>query len=268
MTWEGFNHEDAILLSERLVKEDVYTHPHRRVRTEARDTKLAPRRSPGTSPAWARTTRGTWTRTASSASAPRCAPTTSQGKATPGRRPSSPPRERLLRAIFGDKARSPGYFVCLTASSASWWMSKYSPGRIGTSCPPGQPDVRVYVAQRKISVGDKMAGRHGNKGVVSCIMPAEDMPFLADGTPLDVVLNPLGVPSRMNLGQVLETHLSLAAKALGWHAAPPSSSTAPWRRISRLALDAAVQIQDEDLFDAEASRRPAQQVRHQPHPAS
>ena len=227
MTWEGYNYEDAVLLNENLVKQDKYTSIHiEEYETEARDTKLGPEEITRDIPNVGEDALkdldengiiriGAEVRSGDIL----------VGKVTPKGETELTAEERLLRAIFGEKARE------VRDNSL-----KVPHGEAGTiidvkiftreNCdelsPGGNMLVRCYIAQkRKISVGDKMAGRHGNKGVVSRILPEEDMPFLPDGTPLDIVLNPLGVPSRMNIGQVLEVHLGMAAKALGWHIMTP-----------------------------------------------
>ena len=227
MTWEGYNYEDAILLNERLVREDVFTSIHiEEYETESRDTKLGMEEITRDIPnvgedtlkdldengiirIGAEVTSGDYL----------------VGKVTPKGETELTAEERLLRAIFGEKARE--------VRDSSLKVPHGEAGIIvdvkvftrenGDELAPGvNKVVRVYIAQkRKISVGDKMAGRHGNKGVVSRILPQEDMPFLPDGTPLDIVLNPLGVPSRMNIGQVLEVHLGMAASRLGWHVMTP-----------------------------------------------
>ncbi|MBE6932896.1 MAG: DNA-directed RNA polymerase subunit beta [Ruminococcaceae bacterium] len=226
MTWEGYNYEDAILLNERLVREDVFTSIHiEEYETEARDTKLGPEEitrdipnvgedtlkdldEDGVIRIGAEVTSGDYL----------------VGKVTPKGETELTAEERLLRAIFGEKARE--------VRDSSLKVPHGEAGIIvdvkvftrenGDLAPGVNKVVRVYIAQkRKISVGDKMAGRHGNKGVVSRVLPQEDMPFLPDGTPLDIVLNPLGVPSRMNIGQVLEVHLGYAAHELGWKIATP-----------------------------------------------
>ena len=227
MTWEGYNYEDAVLLNERMVKEDVFTSIHiEEYEVEARDTKLGPE---------------TITRDITNVSEDMLRDLDEHGiirvgaevragdylvgKVTPKGEAEATAEEKLLRAIFGEKARD--------ARDTSLKVPHGESGTIvdvkiftrenGDELGPGVNQVvRVYIAQkRKISVGDKMAGRHGNKGVVSRILPQEDMPFLPDGTPLDIVLNPLGVPSRMNIGQVLEVHLGYAAKTMGWKVATP-----------------------------------------------
>ena len=227
MTWEGYNYEDAVLLSERLVQEDVYTSVHiEEYECEARDTKLGPEEITVDVPNVAEQARkdldehgiiriGAEVR----------AGDILVGKVTPKGEKEQTPEERILKAIFGEKAREVrdtslkvphgAYGIVVDAKTFS--------RENGDELPPGvNKQVRIYIAQkRKISVGDKMAGRHGNKGVVSRILPVEDMPFLPNGRPLDIVLNPLGVPSRMNIGQVLEIHLSLAAKALGFNISTP-----------------------------------------------
>ena len=227
MTWEGYNYEDAILLNERLVREDVFTSIHiEEYETESRDTKLGPEEITRDIPnvgedtlkdldengiirIGAEVTSGDYL----------------VGKVTPKGETELTAEERLLRAIFGEKARE--------VRDSSLKVPHGESGIIvdvhvftrenGDELSPGvNKVVRVYIAQkRKISVGDKMAGRHGNKGVVSRVLPEEDMPFMPDGTPLDIVLNPLGVPSRMNIGQVLDVHLGYAAQALGWKVATP-----------------------------------------------
>ena len=240
MTWEGYNYEDAILLNERLVREDVFTSIHiEEYETESRDTKLGMEEITRDIPnvgedtlkdldengiirIGAEVTSGDYL----------------VGKVTPKGETELTAEERLLRAIFGEKARE--------ARDSSLKVPHGEAGIIvdvkvftrenGDELAPGvNKVVRVYIAQkRKISVGDKMAGRHGNKGVVSRILPQEDMPFLPDGTPLDIVLNPLGVPSRMNIGQVLEVHLGYAAHALGWKVATPIFNGANEKEIREL----------------------------------
>ena len=227
MTWEGYNYEDAILLNERLVREDVFTSIHiEEYETEARDTKLGPEEitrdipnvgedtlkdldEEGVIRIGAEVTSGDYL----------------VGKVTPKGETELTAEERLLRAIFGEKAREvrdSSLKVPHGEAGIIVDVKKFTRAN-GDEMPPGVSKiVRVYIAQkRKISVGDKMAGRHGNKGVVSRVLPEEDMPFLPDGTPLDIVLNPLGVPSRMNIGQVLDVHLGYAAKALGWKVSTP-----------------------------------------------
>ena len=227
MTWEGYNYEDAILLNERLVREDVFTSIHiEEYETESRDTKLGPEEitrdipnvgedtlkdldEHGVIRVGAEVTSGDYL----------------VGKVTPKGETELTAEERLLRAIFGEKAREVRDSSLKVPHGESGIIVdvKEFTRENGDELPPGvNKVVRVYIAQkRKISVGDKMAGRHGNKGVVSRVLPEEDMPFLPDGTPLDIVLNPLGVPSRMNIGQVLDVHLGYAAQALGWKVATP-----------------------------------------------
>ena len=238
MTWEGYNYEDAVLLNERLVRDDVYTSLHIEEYThEARDTKLGPEEITREIPnvgedalkdlnAEGIIKKGTEVR----------AGDILVGKITPKGETELTAEERLLRAIFGEKARE--------VRDTSLRLPHGESGIVvdvrvfshaqGDELPAGvNKVVRVYIAQkRKISVGDKMAGRHGNKGVVSRILPPEDMPFLADGTPLDIVLNPLGVPSRMNIGQVLEVHLGIAARKLGWKVMTPVFDGATEKDIS------------------------------------
>ncbi len=238
MTWEGYNYEDAVLLNEKLVREDVYTSLHIEEYThEARDTKLGPEEITREIPnvgedalkdlnAEGIVKKGTEVR----------AGDILVGKTTPKGETELTAEERLLRAIFGEKARE--------VRDTSLRMPHGEAGIVvdvrvfshaqGDDLPTGvNKVVKIYIAQkRKISVGDKMAGRHGNKGVVSRILPPEDMPFLADGTPLDIVLNPLGVPSRMNIGQVLEVHLGIAARKLGWKIMTPVFDGATEKDIS------------------------------------
>ena len=227
MTWEGYNYEDAVLLNERLVREDVYTSIHvEEYSIEARDTKLGPqeitREIPNVGDDALKDLDGegivkigTEVR----------AGDILVGKVTPKGETELTPEERLLRAIFGEKAREvrdSSLRLPHGESGVVVDVKIYDRSNSDDLAPGVNKVVRVYIAQkRKISVGDKMAGRHGNKGVVSRILPPEDMPFLANGTPLDIVLNPLGVPSRMNIGQVLEVHLGIAAKILGLKIATP-----------------------------------------------
>ena len=227
MTWEGYNYEDAILISEKLVKEDVFTSIHiEEYEAEARDTKLGPeeitRDIPNVSEESLKDLddRGIIRIGAEVRSGDILV-----GKVTPKGETELTAEERLLRAIFGEKAREVRDTSLRVPHGESGIIVdvKVFTRENGDELPPGVNQlVRCYIAQkRKISVGDKMAGRHGNKGVISRILPEEDMPFLPDGTPLEIVLNPLGVPSRMNIGQVLEVHLGYAAKALGWEIATP-----------------------------------------------
>jgi len=227
MTWEGYNYEDAILISEKLVKEDVFTSIHiEEYEAEARDTKLGPEEITRDIPNVGEDALkdldergiiriGAEVRTGDIL----------VGKVTPKGETELTAEERLLRAIFGEKAREVRDTSLRVPHGEAGIVVdvKVFTRENGDEMPPGVNElVRVYIAQkRKISVGDKMAGRHGNKGVISRILPEEDMPFLPNGTPLEIVLNPLGVPSRMNIGQVLEVHLGLAAKALGWKIATP-----------------------------------------------
>lgn len=227
MPWEGYNYEDAILISERLVKEDVFTSIHiEEYECEARDTKLGPeeitRDIPNVSEDMLKNLDEFGVIRVGAEVRP---DDILVGKVTPKGETELTPEERLLRAIFGEKARE--------VRDSSLRVPHGEAGKIvavkrfarenGDELPPGVNQlVRVYIAQkRKISEGDKMAGRHGNKGVISRILPEEDMPFLADGTPIQIVLNPLGVPSRMNIGQILECHLGWAARALGFNVATP-----------------------------------------------
>jgi len=238
MTWEGYNYEDAVLLNERLVRDDVYTSIHiEEYMCESRDTKLGPeeitRDIPNVGDAVLENLDengiiriGAEVRSGDIL----------VGKVTPKGETELTPDERLLRAIFGEKARDVrDTSLKLPHGEAGIVLDVKEFSR--DDCDVLQPGVikvvRVYIAQkRKISVGDKMAGRHGNKGVISRILPSEDMPFLPDGTPLDIVLNPLGVPSRMNIGQVLEVHLGIAAKKLGWKVMTPVFGGANERDIA------------------------------------
>ncbi len=227
MTWEGYNYEDAVLLSERLVMDDVYTSVHiEEYEAEARDTKLGPeeitRDVPGVGD---EALKDLDDRGIIRVGAEVRAGDILVGKVTPKGETELTAEERLLRAIFGEKAREVRD-TSLKVPHGEYGIivdAKVFTRENGDELSPGvNQAVRIYIAQkRKISVGDKMAGRHGNKGVVSRVLPVEDMPYLPNGRPLDIVLNPLGVPSRMNIGQVLEIHLSLAAKALGFNVATP-----------------------------------------------
>ncbi len=227
MTWEGYNYEDAILISEKLVKEDVYTSIHiEEYEAEARDTKLGPEEVTRDIPNVGEDAlKDLDERGIIRIGAEVRAGDILVGKVTPKGETELTAEERLLRAIFGEKAREVRDTSLRVPHGESGIIVdvKVFTRETGDELPPGVNNLaRVYVAQkRKISVGDKMAGRHGNKGVISRILPEEDMPFLPDGTPLEIVLNPLGVPSRMNIGQVLEVHLGLAAKLLGWEIATP-----------------------------------------------
>ena len=227
MTWEGYNYEDAVLLSERLVQDDVYTSIHiEEYETEARDTKLGPEEITNDVPGVGDEAR----KDLDERGIIRIGAEVHEGdilvgKVTPKGETELTPEERLLRAIFGEKAREVRDTSLKVPHGEQGIIvdAKVFKRENGDELAPGvNESVRIYIAQkRKISVGDKMAGRHGNKGVVSRVLPVEDMPFLPNGRPLDIVLNPLGVPSRMNIGQVLEIHLSLAAKVLGFNIATP-----------------------------------------------
>ena len=256
MTWEGYNYEDAVLLSERLVKDDVYTSIHiEEYESEARDTKLGPEEiTRDISGVGEEALRDLDERGIIRIGAEVRANDILVGKVTPKGETELTAEERLLRAIFGDKVREVrdtslrvphGEFGIVVD------VKLFTRENRDELSPGVNQMVRVYIAQkRKISVGDKMAGRHGNKGVVSRILPEEDMPFLADGTPLDIVLNPLGVPSRMNIGQVLEVHLGLAARALGWHVATPVFDGAREEDIVELLEMAGKKEDSGELFDA------------------
>ena len=227
MTWEGYNYEDAVLLNEKLVRNDVYTSVHiEEYEIECRDTKLGPEEITKDIPGVGEDALkdldengiiriGAEVRSGDIL----------VGKVTPKGETELTAEERLLRAIFGEKAREVrdnSLRVPHGESGIIIDVKVFTPDNCDELSPGVNMLVRCYIAQkRKISVGDKMAGRHGNKGVVSRILSQEDMPFLEDGTPLDIVLNPLGVPSRMNIGQVLEVHLGMAAKKLGWKVMTP-----------------------------------------------
>ena len=263
MTWEGYNYEDAVLLSEELVMNDVFTSIHlEKYECEARDTKLGPEEITRDLPNVGDDALKDLDADGIIRIGAEVHPgDILVGKVTPKGETELTAEERLLRAIFGEKAREvrdtslkvphgeEGIIVDVKVFDRKD-HSELSPGVTRM--------VRVYIAQkRKISVGDKMAGRHGNKGVVSRVLRKEDMPFLPDGTPLQIVLNPLGVPSRMNLGQVLEVHLGLAAKALGWHVATPDFDGATFESIERAyecAVEAAKRHQEEREAMPEAER--------------
>ncbi|MEG0914280.1 MAG: DNA-directed RNA polymerase subunit beta, partial [Christensenellaceae bacterium] len=242
MTWEGYNYEDAMLLSERLVKDDVFTSMHiAEYESEARDTKLGPEEitrdipNVGEDALKDLDARGVVRIGAEVRSGDILV-----GKVTPKGETELTAEERLLRAIFGEKAREvrdTSLRVPHGEGGVIVDVKEFTRENKDELTAGVNKLVRVYIAQkRKISVGDKMAGRHGNKGVISRIMPMEDMPFLPDGTPLDIVLNPLGVPSRMNIGQVLEVHLGRAAKALGFKVATPVFDGASEEDIEELLV--------------------------------
>ena len=244
MTWEGYNYEDAVLISEKLVKDDVYTSIHiEEHETEARDTKLGKEEITRDIPNVGEDAlsdldeRGIIRIGAEVRSGDILV-----GKVTPKGETELTAEERLLRAIFGEKAREVRDTSLRVPHGEGGVIVdvKIFTRENKDELSPGVNElVRVYIAQkRKISVGDKMAGRHGNKGVISRILPEEDMPFLPDGTPLQIVLNPLGVPSRMNIGQVLELHLGMAAKTLGWHIATPVFDGATEEDIKNLLVKA------------------------------
>ena len=228
MTWEGYNYEDAVLLSERLVRDDVYTSVHiEEYECEARDTKLGPEEITKDVPGVGDDAlKDLDEKGIIRVGAEVRAGDILVGKVTPKGETELTAEERLLRAIFGEKAREVRD-TSLKVPHGEYGIivdTKVFTRQNGDELSPGvNESVRIYIAQkRKISVGDKMAGRHGNKGVVSRVLPIEDMPYLPNGRPLDIVLNPLGVPSRMNIGQILEIHLSLAAEALGYNVATPN----------------------------------------------
>ena len=238
MTWEGYNYEDAVLLNERLVREDLYTSIHlEEYELDSRDTKLGPEEITRDIPNVGEDAlKDLAERGIIRIGAEVHAGDILVGKVTPKGETDLTAEERLLRAIFGEKAREVRDTSLKVPHGESGIVvdAKVFSRENGDDLGPGvNMVVRVYIAQRrKIQPGDKMAGRHGNKGVVSRVLPQEDMPFLPDGTPLDIVLNPLGVPSRMNIGQVLEVHLGYAAKTLGWKVATPIFDGATDKDIS------------------------------------
>jgi DNA-directed RNA polymerase subunit beta len=262
MTWEGYNYEDAVLLSERMVKEDVFTSIHiEEYDLEARDTKLGAEEITRDIPNVGEDAlKDLDERGIIRVGAEVHAGDILVGKVTPKGETDLTAEERLLRAIFGEKAREVRD-TSLKVPHGEYGTVidvKVFTRENGDELGPGvNQSVRVYLAQkRKISVGDKMAGRHGNKGVVSRIMPVEDMPFLPDGTPLDVVLNPLGVPSRMNIGQVLEVHLGYAAKTLGWKVATPIFNGANEEDIQALLKQAGLNENGKSwLYDGRTGQR-------------
>ena len=271
MTWEGYNYEDAVLLSERLVQEDVYTSVHiSEYNAEARDTKLGAeeitRDVPGVGDD---ALKDLDERGIIRIGAEVRANDILVGKVTPKGETELTAEERLLRAIFGEKAREVRD-TSLKVPHGEFGIvvdAKVFTRENGDELPPGvNENVRIYIAQkRKIQVGDKMAGRHGNKGVVSRVLPVEDMPFLPNGRPLDIVLNPLGVPSRMNIGQVLEIHLSLAAKVLGFNVATPVFDGANEHDIMdtlELANDYANTPMDQTELEAEKAKAAADGVEY------
>ena len=262
MTWEGYNYEDAVLLSERIVKEDVFTSIHiEEYDMEARDTKLGPEEITRDIPNVGEDAlRDLDERGIIRVGAEVHTGDILVGKVTPKGETDLTAEEWLLRAIFGEKAREVRDTSLKVPHGESGIVVdvKVFTRENGDELGPGVNEcVRVYIAQkRKISVGDKMAGRHGNKGVVSRIMPIEDMPFLPDGTPLDIVLNPLGVPSRMNIGQVLEVHLGYAAKTLGWKVATPIFNGANEKDIQELLKQAGLNENGKSwLYDGRTGRR-------------
>lgn len=262
MTWEGYNYEDAILLNERLVKDDVFTSIHiEEYETEARDTKLGSEEITRDIPNVGEDAlKDLDERGVIRVGAEVHAGDILVGKVTPKGETDLTAEERLLRAIFGEKAREVRDTSLKVPHGESGIVVdvKVFTRENGDELNPGvNMIVRVYIAQkRKISVGDKMAGRHGNKGVVSRILPQEDMPFLPDGTPLDIVLNPLGVPSRMNIGQVLEVHLGYAAQALGWKVATPVFNGANEKDIEDTLQLAGLDIDGKSwLYDGRTGER-------------
>jgi len=262
MTWEGYNYEDAVLLNERLVKEDVYTSIHiEEYEIDARDTKLGPEEITRDIPNVGEDAlKDLDERGIIRVGAEVHAGDILVGKVTPKGETDLTAEERLLRAIFGEKAREVRDTSLKVPHGESGIIvdAKVFTREAGDELGPGVNQVvRVYIAQRrKIQPGDKMAGRHGNKGVVSRVLPQEDMPFLPDGTPLDIVLNPLGVPSRMNIGQVLEVHLGYAAKTLGWKVATPIFDGATDKDITEALTQAGLDPQGKSwLYDGRNGER-------------
>ena len=262
MTWEGYNYEDAVLLNERLVKEDVYTSIHiEEYEIDARDTKLGPEEITRDIPNVGEDAlKDLDERGIIRVGAEVHAGDILVGKVTPKGETDLTAEERLLRAIFGEKAREVRDTSLKVPHGESGIIvdAKVFTREAGDELGPGVNQVvRVYIAQRrKIQPGDKMAGRHGNKGVVSRVLPQEDMPFLPDGTPLDIVLNPLGVPSRMNIGQVLEVHLGYAAKTLGWKVATPIFDGATDKDITGALTQAGLDPQGKSwLYDGRTGER-------------
>ena len=262
MTWEGYNYEDAVLLNERLVKEDVYTSIHiEEYEIDARDTKLGPEEITRDIPNVGEDAlKDLDERGIIRVGAEVHAGDILVGKVTPKGETDLTAEERLLRAIFGEKAREVRDTSLKVPHGESGIIvdAKVFTREAGDELGPGVNQVvRVYIAQRrKIQPGDKMAGRHGNKGVVSRVLPQEDMPFLPDGTPLDIVLNPLGVPSRMNIGQVLEVHLGYAAKTLGWKVAAPIFDGATDKDITEALTQAGLDPQGKSwLYDGRTGER-------------
>ncbi|MDE7242719.1 MAG: DNA-directed RNA polymerase subunit beta [Oscillospiraceae bacterium] len=262
MTWEGYNYEDAVLLNERMVREDVYTSIHiEEYEIDSRDTKLGPEEITRDIPNVGEDAlRDLDERGIIRVGAEVHAGDILVGKVTPKGETDLTAEERLLRAIFGEKAREVRDTSLKVPHGESGIVvdAKVFTREAGDELGPGVNEVvRVYIAQkRKISVGDKMAGRHGNKGVVSRILPQEDMPFLPDGTPLDIVLNPLGVPSRMNIGQVLEVHLGYAAKTLGWKVATPIFDGANEQDIAEALQQAGLDPEGKSwLYDGRTGER-------------
>ena len=262
MTWEGYNYEDAVLLNERLVKEDLYTSIHiEEYEIDARDTKLGPEEITRDIPNVGEDAlKDLDERGIIRVGAEVHAGDILVGKVTPKGETDLTAEERLLRAIFGEKAREVRDTSLKVPHGESGIIvdAKVFTRENGDELGPGVNEVvRVYIAQRrKIQVGDKMAGRHGNKGVVSRVLPQEDMPFLPDGTPLDIVLNPLGVPSRMNIGQVLEVHLGYAAKTLGWKVATPIFDGATDKDITEALTQAGLDPQGKSwLYDGRTGER-------------
>ena len=262
MTWEGYNYEDAVLLNERLVRDDVYTSIHiEEYESEARDTKLGPEEITRDVPNVGEDAlRDLDERGIIRVGAEVHAGDILVGKVTPKGETELTAEERLLRAIFGEKAREVRD-TSLRVPHGEYGIivdvKVFTRENCDELAPGVNMVVRCYIAQkRKISVGDKMAGRHGNKGVISRILPQEDMPFLEDGTPLDIVLNPLGVPSRMNIGQVLEVHLGFAAKKLGWKVETPVFDSATLEDIQEMLVKAGYDADGKSwLYDGRTGER-------------
>ena len=262
MTWEGYNYEDAVLLNERLVREDYYTSIHlEEYELDARDTKLGPEEITRDIPNVGEDAlKDLDERGIIRIGAEVHAGDILVGKVTPKGETDLTAEERLLRAIFGEKAREVRDTSLKVPHGESGIVvdAKVFSREAGDELGPGvNMVVRVYIAQRrKIQPGDKMAGRHGNKGVVSRILPQEDMPFMPDGTPLDIVLNPLGVPSRMNIGQVLEVHLGYAAKTLGYKVATPIFDGASYEDIREELIKAGLDPEGKSwLYDGRTGER-------------
>ena len=254
MPWEGYNYEDAVLLSEKLVKNDIFTSIHiEKYECEARDTKLGPEEITADIPSISEDSLKNLDENGIIRIGAEVRPgDILVGKVTPKGETEMTAEERLLRAIFGEKSREvrdTSLRVPHGEAGIIVDVKVFTRENKDELSPGVSKMVRVYIAQkRKISVGDKMAGRHGNKGVISRILPEEDMPFLPDGTPVEILLNPLGVPSRMNVGQVLEVHLGRAAKKLGWHVATPVFDGAHEDDIEKALVDAGLETNGKTIL--------------------